>query len=279
MLKWFVGTILSERQLASLLRYRARIRPLVTSALTDPLQFARQRSVRYCPICGFRGRFWSYGASPRAEAMCPGCTSLERHRLIHLFLGWSGLDLETRRVLHFAPEGFIHDMLNDTSNYVTADISGGRVDIDCDISSMPFHDDMFDTLIANHVLEHVDDDKTALREVRRVIARDGLAILSVPVVPTWKETYEDPSIVSPVERRMHFGQTDHKRYYGRDFTNRLKEAGFSVEIFQVDPRTEVECGLQRGAQLFIARPVPDGQTTAHEAVHGESGRWRAAGAR
>lgn len=232
-----------------------RTRVKAISVVGDPLQLRRPTSSRECPICGYRGRFWSYGAAPRAEALCPHCLSIERHRLFQLFLArHGGRWLADRRVLHFAPEGFIRERLDRLATYVTADVAGSGVDCRCAMESMPFADRSFDVVIAHHVLEHVADDGRAMREIRRVIARDGLAILSVPIIQGWYRTYEDDRIQRPEERRAHFGQEDHKRFYGRDFVERLSRAGFAVEVFQADHKSEVKFGLQRGDQLFIARP-------------------------
>jgi SAM-dependent methyltransferase len=232
-----------------------RTRVKATSMVGDPLQLRRPAPSRECPICGFRGRFWSYGVLPRADALCPQCLSIERHRLFQLFLARrGGRWLAGKRVLHFAPEGFIRERLGRLAIYVTADVAGGGVDCRCRMEAMPFVDRLFDVVIAHHVLEHVEDDGRAMREIRRVMARDGVAILSVPIIQGWHRTYEDDRIQRPEERRAHFGQEDHKRLYGRDFVKRLSRAGFAVEVFQADPKSEVTFGLQRGDQLFIAWP-------------------------
>jgi SAM-dependent methyltransferase len=232
-----------------------RVRVKTTSVAGDPLQLRRPAPSRKCPICGYHGRFWSYGASPRAEALCPQCLSIERHRLFQLFLlRQGGRWLAGKRILHFAPEGFIRERLDRLATYVTADLAGDGVDCHCTMESMPFADHSFDAVIAHHVLEHVEDDGRAMREIRRVMAPDGVAILSVPIIQGWHRTYEDGRIQRPEERRTHFGQEDHKRLYGRDFVERLSRTGFAVAVFQADPKSEVSFGLRRGDQLFIARP-------------------------
>lgn len=226
-----------------------------TSVLHDPLQFQRPAYQRHCPVCQYRGRFWSFGAPPRGDALCPNCFSLERHRLFQLLLNrYAAAWLRGRCILHFAPEDWVRRRLAAIATYLTADISGHGVDYQCAIESMPFPNDSVDVIMANHVLEHVDDDERAFREIRRVIKPDGRAILSVPLIHGWKTTYENPNIRAPRDRRAHFGQEDHKRVYGRDFADRLRRAGFAVEVFQVVPADEVRFGLRRGEQMFIARP-------------------------
>jgi ubiquinone/menaquinone biosynthesis C-methylase UbiE len=101
-----------------------------------------------------------------------------------------------------------------------------------DITDIQYEDQSFDVIYCSHVLEHVQNDKKALRELFRVLKNDGWAILLVPI--TSETTVEDPSIVDPIERLRAFGQEDHVRKYGRDYVDRLREAGFTVEITKVD---------------------------------------------
>lgn len=231
------------------------------SLLGDPMQFLRPAHRRECPLCRYQGRFWSHGTPPRGEAMCPRCLSLERHRLLHLLIDrYAASALEGRRVLHFAPEACIRGLLGRIAEYVTADIDGRGVDCQCAMEAMPFPDGSIDAVIANHVLEHVDDDHDALLEVRRVLRPGGMAILSVPIIQGWDETYENPGIVTPRLRHTHFGQEDHKRLYGRDFSNRLQRAGFMVEVFRASHESEVRYGLRRGDRFYVARPAPSPDT-------------------
>jgi predicted SAM-dependent methyltransferase len=107
--------------------------------------------------------------------------------------------------------------------------------------------------MANHVLEHIDDDRQAMRELFRLLKPDGLALLTVPINPTRQQTYENPDIVDGAERWAHFSAHDHKRYYGLDFADRLAEAGFTVETFRLPVADEVRYGLLRDEWLYIAR--------------------------
>src|SRR3546814_6720278 len=96
-----------------------------------------------------------------------------------------------------------------------------------------------------------------MRELRRALRPDGGAILSVPMITGWDRTYEDPGILAPELRRTHFGQEDHKRLYGSDFSDRLHRAGFVAEVFRADPESEVRYGLRRGDRFFLARPAAE----------------------
>ena len=223
------------------------------SAVADPRQFDRSGIKRYCPICEFHGRFWSFGSPPRSEAMCPNCLSLERHRLVHMLFETHLHELaEDIRILHFAPEPFLRRRLQQFAGYIAVDFVPQDVDLGCAMDRIPFSDGAFDLVIANHVLEHVGDEATSLREVHRVMARDGRWIVSVPQVHAWDHTYEDDSSTDPEQRRLHFGQSDHLRIYGRDIEDKLTETGFSVARFQMDQHSEIQFRLSRGETVYVA---------------------------
>ena len=191
----------------------------------------------YCPICNgnFR-KILPYGYSVvRQNALCPRCLSLERHRMIwHYINTTSDFFTDHCKVLHVAPEfPFLKrfDKLISEKNgeYITADLESPIAKIKMDVQDIPFENNYFDIVICNHVLEHVDDDKKALKEIFRVLKKGGKGILLCPVDLTREKTYEDKSITSPELRKEHFGQYDHQRVYGRDYATRLTEAGFCVE--------------------------------------------------
>jgi SAM-dependent methyltransferase len=136
------------------------------------------------------------------------------------------------RLLHFAPEKTFYTVFSKARNisYCTVDLCVSGVDAHMDITRLAFPDGTFDAVLCSHVLEHIPDDAAAIREIRRVLRPGGWALLHVPLHPTLLETYEDPTIVDPVERRKHFGQEDHVRYYGRDFGGRIEREGFQVKV-------------------------------------------------
>lgn len=187
-----------------------------------------------CLICNRQYRkFLPYGRlRARENALCPGCLSLERHRLI-----WYYLQEETdffdggRSVLHIAPENCFlkpFEQLHGTG-YVTADLESPLAKVRMDILAMPFSDDTFDVVLCSHVLEHVTDDLQAMREIRRVLKPGGWALLQVPFfAPIPDHTIEDPSITGNAEREKMFGQADHVRRYGKDFPARISRSGLSV---------------------------------------------------
>ena len=187
-----------------------------------------------CPVCGREYRkMLPYGRDPvRENALCPNCLSLERHRLIWLYLKEkTGFFREEIKFLHIAPElCYIHRFESLTNlDYTSADIESPLAKVKMDIHKIPFEDNTFDAAMCNHVLEHVEDDILAIKEIRRVLKPGGWAILQVPFMgKNLKITFEDPSVTSQKEREKVFGQRDHVRIYGQDYAERLRSAGFEV---------------------------------------------------
>jgi SAM-dependent methyltransferase len=189
-----------------------------------------------CPVCNNTyGRFLSYGSDVafRQNVLCPHCLSLERHRLLWLYLKQrTTLFTGHTKLLHVAPEQCFHGRFKsiDTIDYVTADLESPLADHHFDLHQIPFDDDTFDAIICNHVLEHVKDDQQCISELYRVLRRGGWAIMQVPIDYSRAETYEDPTITSPEQREIHFWQKDHLRLFGRDYPDRLAKAGFRVKV-------------------------------------------------
>lgn len=185
-----------------------------------------------CPCCGARARrFLSFGVVPRPGAQCPRCGALERHRLLWLWLR-DRTDVFTSpvRLLHLAPEPVLRERFERQANldYVTVDLQSPLADLRADVQRLPFPTGAFDAVIANHVLEHVDDDRAAMVELGRVLRPGGWAVLQVPLDETRETTFEDPAVTDPAARERLFGKDDHVRVYGRDYGQRLRDAGFEV---------------------------------------------------
>lgn len=173
---------------------------------------------------------YGYGEQ-RANALSPSTLSLERHRLLWLYLK-NETDFFTadKKVLHIAPEQCFLKLFKSQKNlnYITADLYSPIADVKADICNLPFDDNQFDVVFCNHVLEHITDDKKAMSELYRVLKPGGLGIFQIPQDLTRETTYEDFSITNPEERKKHFGQYDHVRIYGKDYFNRLRNVGFTV---------------------------------------------------
>jgi len=214
---------------------------------------------RYCPCCkAHLRRFIPSGLVPRLEAKCPVCGSLERHRLIWLYLN-RRTDLfngQQKRILHVAPEPQLVRLFQkrDYIDYLSADLSAHAM-VKMDITEIQYPDNTFDVIYCSHVLEHVQDDRKAMVEFCRVLKPVGWAILQVPI--TVDTTFEDPTVISSQEREQLFGQEDHVRRYGPDYKDRLMEAGFTVTVDGFvrgfDDRTASRFGLMRNEDVYFCR--------------------------
>ncbi|HHH11958.1 MAG TPA: SAM-dependent methyltransferase [Sorangium sp.] len=195
-------------------------------------RISRRGRTRYCPICKSSvDAFDPAGEARRPDAMCPICGSLERHRLAWAFVveRTQLLDGQPRELLHFAPEPCLERAFGGITNLsrVSTDRFDERADVMADIVALPFDAGRFHVVYCSHVLEHIDDDRAAMRELRRVVHPQGTVFVQVPI--TVATTYEDASLVTPEARIEAFGQVDHVRRYGPDVIDRLRECGFSVE--------------------------------------------------
>lgn len=209
--------------------FKRKLRGLVRKAKGSIPYYRRLQ----CPICGTWDRqFGSFGLYPRPNAQCPECHSLERHRLVWLFFQ-RHTDLFAggrQKMLHFAPEVNLSFRFSELPglDYVSADLHDPAAMVKADITDLQFPDETFDVIYCSHVLEHIPDDRKAMRECRRVLKQSGYAVILVPI--TAASTTEDPSVTDPKERERLYGQWDHVRQYGPDFAGRLQEAGFDVSI-------------------------------------------------
>jgi SAM-dependent methyltransferase len=192
-----------------------------------------------CPVCETNLRFFlpfGVGGRIRSGALCPQCRSLERDRAAWLILRSPPSRLKPKMgLLHVAPERCLEPRLRESlgAGYVTGDLVRHNVDRNFSVEALPFADGAFDAVICNHVLEHVNDDRKAMRELRRVLAPGGWALLQVPLRRDLDTTLEDATVTSPRQRRIRFGQHDHVRWYGHDYVARLREAGFEPAVSRV----------------------------------------------
>ena len=188
------------------------------------------------PIDGksFR-KFLPYGyGKQRENALSPSTLSLERHRLMWLFLR-DDTDFFTSKekikTLHIAPEQCFLDLFRKQTNleYITSDLESPIADVKADICNLPFDDNSFNVVFCNHVLEHIMDDTKAMQELYRVLKKGGFGIFQIPQDLSREKTFEDNIITNRRERAEIFGQYDHVRVYGRDYFNKLRSVGFEVD--------------------------------------------------
>ena len=209
-------------------------------------------------------KFLSYGyKTVRKNALCPGTLSLERHRLLWLYLDKETDFLNSNlKVLHVAPEQVFYKKFKKLKNweYFTFDLNSPIADIKGDLISTNFKDEYFDLIICNHVLEHIEDDKSALDEMYRILKYNGISILQVPINVKRENTFEDLSIKSKIQREKYFGQYDHVREYGLDFKDRVEQAGFKVEIINYSKKISqdlvIKYGLMKDDLIPIGKKLP-----------------------
>lgn len=213
-----------------------------------------------CPVCikSFK-KFLPYGRiKPRENALCPNCLSLERHRLMWMYLKEkTPFFNHSLHVLHIAPEACFIKRFEKIhgDSYITADIESPLAKVKMDIHKIPFRDNSFDAVLCNHVLEHVKDDILAMNEIRRVLKPGGFAILQVPFFnPVPDVTFEDETITDRRAREKIFGQDDHVRKYGHDYTSRIQKAGLTpIEdpyVNDLDDNIRKKFGLVKGEIIY-----------------------------
>lgn len=224
----------------------------------------------YCPVCESNvHRFLPFGDPPRANARCPICGSLERHRLDWmLFTKQTNLfNGSNKKMLHIAPEEFLSARFRRVENldYLSADLDSPRAMVQMDITDIRYPDNSFSVIYCSHVLEHIPNDRKAIAELYRVLCPGGWGVLQVPI--TAERTYEDAAIVEPAERKKHFGQSDHVRRCGPDYIERMRSAGFDAQVMRATNLvTEADCarmGFQSNRLIFFCR-----KPSHNKSVHG-----------
>lgn len=191
--------------------------------------------------------------------LCPACQASDRDRLYALYFQRVMRGTDSKKLLDFAPSPAFQKFLksNFQLDYRSADLFMPNVDDVVDITDMKQYDgESFDIFICSHVLEHVSDDRKAMRELYRVLRRGGWGIAVVPINLGLKEIHEDASITSEADRWKYFGQGDHLRMYSKQsFVERLEEAGFTVQQLGIDyfgAETFTKFGIQSRSVLYVA---------------------------
>jgi len=178
-------------------------------------------------------KFLPYGyESPRENVLSPSTLSLERHRLLWLYLkNETDFFSSPYKVLHFAPEQAFYGRFRKLKNldYTTTDLNSPLADVKADICNLPFENSSFDVIFCNHILEHIPDDTKAMQELYRILRPGGWGVFQIPQELQRETTFEDNTITDKKERTKIFGQYDHVRIYGRDYFDKLRDVGFKVE--------------------------------------------------
>lgn len=221
LIKWMLNHISRER----LQNLATTFSPLLAylyrgNTLEDPIDNRKYK------------KFVSYGyGTERSNALSPGTLSLERHRALYLYLS-RNTDVFTRKIsmLHIAPERSLGNLFKKQPNidYISADLLSPWAMVHFDAHAIPYRDNTFDVVIANHILEHVQDDRRVMAEMYRVMKPGGFGVFQVPLDETLAQTREDPFLRDEAEQNRLFGQKDHVRQYGIDYLDRLASVGFEV---------------------------------------------------
>ncbi len=231
------------------LRYRSHLRPLYRQLRS----WFYYGTAVHCLCCGRKARTFA-PSSVQQSVKCPFCGSVPRHRLLAYYFRRRTLPGTT--VLHIAPEPCLGSLLASLGfRVITADLAQRGVQVRLDVTRLPFGEASFDGVICNHVLEHVPDDVSALREICRVLRPGGWAVLNVPIQHQRTVTYEDWSLTTPEERLRAFGFGEHVRIYGRDYQQRCENAGLRTDfIYPAAELSEAErrqLGINAKTELHL----------------------------
>ncbi len=244
--------------------WRRLVKAKLTVLQVDRLRFWVYliKSLRYiglrftCPICGGKFRtLLPVGGSGRCNSRCPRCGSAERHRLIWIYLMHHTHILKKRMsFLHVAPEFSLRRLLGVHRNldYISIDLLKDSAMVRMDVTRLEFPDNSFDAILCSHVLEHIPDDRCALHELHRVLKPGGWAILNVPI--QGDTTLEDAVTRTAEERKRWYGDEDHVRGYGRDYAERLSQAGFQVTVVDFQDQLSAD-EIERCRLAADSRPL------------------------
>lgn len=209
------------------------------------------KAIYYCPCCnndllsfidGKYNKKSFYFNTERYKntiqnVQCPVCGSIPRHRILAMWLEEHKHQLKDTDILYFAQEKGVASLLKRNHiNFTTADLYASA-DLKLNIESTGLQDSSWDWIICNHVLEHVDNYKSALHEIYRILKPGGKLIISFPILsflPTVIEEHDLPDNETEEERKARrlekFGQVDHLRIFGIDSKEMLLQVGFKVDI-------------------------------------------------
>jgi SAM-dependent methyltransferase len=226
-----------------LIRYEAAFRMLF-------YQFYRGNKYQ-CNICGRNLR--NFIVLNDDEKMCPSCGSLARNRRLWHLLHQEFLQ-EGKRILDFSPSRSLYKLLKKKAkiDYISSDFAGEFIaDRQYDITHIPEPDESFDLIICYHILEHIEEDEKALKEVYRILKKGGHCLIQTPFKEG--EIYENSAFRTPEERAQHFGQADHVRIYSaQGLRDRLSACGFTSELREFHEVVNNTSGFQIQEQLIVA---------------------------
>jgi SAM-dependent methyltransferase len=238
-------------------RFQGIINTMIFKGNKYKCPFCHQSFSKFMPV-GYKHdiltKMQVIGGGYRPNGLCPSCKSIDRERLTYIFLEKNHLIEQDIRLLHVAPEKNLQKAIQQKNiDYYPADLESPRAKIKMNIEKIDFPDEYFDSIICNHVLEHVPNDLKAMREFYRVLKKGGWAILQVPYSPLLDVSLEDDTVVGREQRKKVFGQDNHVRMYGLDYSDRLRSAGFSVSLEGVGNEQEELFALNPAEKLFFCK--------------------------
>lgn len=194
------------------------------------------------------------GAGHRKNVLCPECFSLDRSRLLFLFLT-RHIDISNdryKRILHVSPQHEFEDffMTFKDKEYITIDIEPNKAMLEMDLCNLEFQSNYFDLIICNHVLEQIVNEKLAIKEIFRVLKPEGKAIIQSPIAINLQQTIEKREYISKEERERVLGQSDMVRLYGLDYTKRFQDLGFVSEVIYQENFLDLETRIKSGLNLL-----------------------------
>ena len=192
--------------------------------------YANAGSNVLCALCGWNGRNFR-------NTKCPKCCSLARHRLIPYSASYFDLNFNQKKLLHVGPNkeesAWVSKQLR-LKTYLRFDLQKhALINLVGDLEKIPLVSDSIDYVLIWHVLEHIPNDHSVIREIHRVLRNGGNAIVSVPIFPPDRmHTFEDPTVARQNYQEV-YGHFDHVRACGLDYGARFQAAGFQVRELRV----------------------------------------------
>lgn len=217
--------------------------------------FNYKKPIFFCKVCNQNTKGYLTGFFPKLTIACQNCFSEGKHRIIASYL--NNYKFNNKKILHFAPEDclvkFIEKQTKNTE-YIKADIIQNNDIVKVDIEKIEFQNNYFDLIICSHVLEHVND-KVAISNIKRVLKKNGEALLMFPIIESWEKTYRNDRIIKPQERELHFEQYDHLHLFGKDIEKTLTEENFLLKKIIPFGEETVKYGYDKGETLFIIKKL------------------------
>lgn len=205
----------------------------------------------YCNVC--EQHFSKFIKLSNNDKLCPLCGSLGRDRRLWKIINEDLKLHKNSRILDFSPsKSLLRKFKKQYPNYLSTDLLRNiKVDRRYDITSLPEQTNSFDHIICYHVLEHVQDDIKALKELFRVLNNNGKLLIQTPFKDG--DIYENPLITSKKDRLKHFGQEDHVRIYSVvGLEKRLESVGFSVKKIEYNEKNQNKNGFNTNECVLIA---------------------------